>query len=190
MRKRLKTYFPGEFNPPTKYDLDIAKWLSRKTLDVSEVIIVIGKDKEGELPQADKEAIWDLYLGDNVSAPIKVVKSQNLSPLSYIYKEQENASEEAFSIALDEDTSNDERFQSHFDMFANYEVIITPSHQKQDLVALAKEGDFEKFSSSLPSALPKQDKQKIFNLVKGPVQDPVDEIFTAQYWKTQISSLL
>lgn len=90
MRKRLKTYFPGEFNPPTKYDLDIAKWLSRKTLDVSEVIIVIGKDKEGELTQADKEAIWDLYLGDNVSAPIKVVKSQNLSPLSYIYKEQEN----------------------------------------------------------------------------------------------------
>lgn len=98
--------------------------------------------------------------------------------------------EEAFSIALDEETSNDERFQSHFDMFANYEVIITPSHQKQDLVALAKEGDFKKFSASLPSALPKEDKQKIFNLVKGPVQDSVDEIFTKQYWKTQISSLL
>jgi hypothetical protein len=190
MRTRLKTYFPGEFNPPTKYDLDIAKWLSRKTLDVSEVIIVIGKDKEGELSQADKAGVWELYLGDNVSAPISIVKSQNLSPLSYIYKQQENAPEEAFAIALDQETADDERFQSHFDMFSNHEVIITPSHEKQDLTSLAKEGDFKKFSSALPSSLPKEDKQKVFNLVKGPEKDPVDEVFTVNYWKNNLGNLL
>jgi hypothetical protein len=129
--------------------------------------------------------VWEMYLNNNVGAPINLVKAKNLSPLSYIYKEQDNDTTEPFAIALDEATADDEVFKSHFDTFPNYEVIIVPNYSKEDLADIP---DFKKFSSQLPSELTKEQKQEIFNLVKEP--EPVDEIFTKEYWKNSIGNLL
>ena len=190
MRTRIKTYYPEDFNPPSRYNLHTAIWLAKKSLDVSEVIIVVGKNKDGEISQEAKLEIWDIYLRGSVGAPIRVIKSENLSPLSHIYREQENNLEEPFCVALDEETANDERFKSYFEAFPNYEVIITPPYHKEDLVSLAQEDNIKKFNSFLPTELTKEDKKIILGLVKGAEQEPVDEVLTRGYWKNAISNIL
>lgn len=57
-----RCYLPGYFCPPTEKDLQIAYWLGRKQSEISEVVIVIGEEKNALVPAKVNQEIFDLYI--------------------------------------------------------------------------------------------------------------------------------
>lgn len=179
MNTALPCYYPGNFNPPTKYDLKITQWLCRKIHDVSEVIVVIGKSKPGEMAIEDKAAIWEEYLNDNLHAPISIKIDRDNSPLSAIHKMYESLPKDAFTIAVPEEVAKNQQFQSHFEVFPRYEIIITPNYDKtssQQMIDAAAAGDLQKFSEFVPGELSLDIKKKIMSIVKPEEQQSTDEV--------------
>jgi hypothetical protein len=186
----VKCFFPGDFSPPTKYDLMLVQWLGKKAYEVSEVVIVIGKAKEGEVTPDQKKDIWLDYLSSNQQSNIVVHKDDKSSPLSAIYKMQERSPEDAFSIAVPESVAKNETFQQHFEVFPNYQIIITPVFNKDASMEMNNaiaSNDFEAFAKNLPGSIPLSKKQEIFKSLKP--QDPVSEILDQQYWNKSLKEL-
>lgn len=182
-----KCYFPTDSAIPTKFDLKIAQWLSRKIHDVSEVIVVIGKSEKGQLTPSQKSDVWRTYLNDNRFAPIYLHVDEEHSPLTAVYKMHERLPKDAFTLALPENVAKNETFQSHFEVFPNYDIIIVPKYDKQasvQMLAALEAGDFREFSKYLPGELPLSDKQAIFDSLK--TKEPaLNEV----YWNGMINDL-
>lgn len=186
----VKCFFPGDFAPPTKYDLMLVQWLSKKAYEVSEVVIVIGKAKEGEISPDQKKDLWLDYLSNSQQSNIVVHKDDKSSPLSAIYKMQERSPEDAFSIAVPESVAKNPTFQQHFEVFPNYQIVVTPVYNKDasdEMNAALANNDFEAFSQNLPGTLPLSKKQEIFKNLKP--QEPVSEILDKQYWSNSLKEL-
>lgn len=186
-----KCFFPGEFSPPNKYDLMIAQWLMRKTMDVSQVIVVIGKAVEGEMTPEEKRDLWLEYIPSDLQGNIAIYKDESNSPLSAIYKMQERSPDEMFSIAVPESIAKNENFQHHFNVFPNYEIIITPkSHTdaSAEMNSALVDKDFTLFSKNLPNTLSLQKKQEIFKNLSME-KSPVGDILNEKYWNDSINQL-
>ena len=187
-----KCYFPGSFAPPTKFDLKIAQWLSRKIYDVSEVIVVIGKSEPGEITPDQKADIWGDYLPRQQFGSITIHKDLKNSPLTSIYKMHERLPEDAFSIALPEHVAKNETFQSHFEIFPNYEIIITPkydSNASTSMTAAAEAGDLREFSKYVPTELSIEKKKEIMDYLKPVDKDPQNEVLGERYLNGMLGNL-
>lgn len=185
--KPIPYYFPGEFSPANRYDLNIAQWLSRKVYEVSEVIIVIGKGSEEDLPIDLRADIWQEYLKNNKYGSISVHKDDRNSPLTSIYKMHERLPEDAFGIALPEKVAKNKDFQDHFAVFTDYEVIITPPYDKDTsgkMLSDAASDDFKGFSQGLPPSMPLEAKQGLFKDIKAYFEDKSGKgtLLNEKYW--------
>lgn len=185
-------YFPGEFSPPNKFDLSIALWLSKKIHDISAVVIVLGKSKEGEISLEQKLEIWQSYLASSHNSRISIHKDEENSPLTSIYKMHEHSPESAFSIALPESIAKNESFQSHFEVFPRYQVYITPPYDKttsDKMLSAAQEGDLKEFSKHTPANLSLTTKQDLMGLLKP--EEPVEDnsVMSERYWKQAVQEM-
>lgn len=184
-------YFPGEFSPANKYDKKIAEWLSNKTHDVSEVVVVIGKSKDGEMTGEQKYDLWNQYLLNNKQANISIYKDDKNSPLTAIYKLQERLPEDAFGIALPEKIAKNKDFQEVFAMFPNYEVIITPPYEdgvSESMMEALAEDDLRKFIKGLPPELSMDAKKEIFDSLK-PEKVEEEGVLSERYWRDMLSGM-
>ena len=201
-KKPIRCYYPGDFVLPNKYDLQKAQWLARKMHEVSEVIIVIGKDVKGEIPSKLKRDIWKEMLRYSSGEPIDVDMSDKYSPLTAIYKQHEGDVNSPFAIALDRDIAEDETVQTTFEAFPNYEIILLPTSPKSNLskemVSAVESDDFNTFSAGLPPEMTKDIKRKLFGLIKAnmpqlkPSNDdepPVQDATTNEWWDRNLKPL-
>lgn len=192
--KTLPYYFPGEFSPPNRYDLNIAQWLLRKIHDVSSVTILIGKSKPGEMSIEQKVDLWDEYLSNLKSGQISVHTDENNSPLTSIYKTHESMPEEPFGIALPESITKNEDFQNHFNIFTGCSMIVTPPYDNKGvtkkMMSALSSSDFREFSTYLPTDMSISQKQDIFDKMK-PETPPEQEndILTEKFWDMSMKNL-
>lgn len=181
----LKCYFPTESNPPTKYDLRVAQWLSRKVLDVSEVVVVVGKSSDGSITPQQKYDAWQCYIKEVHGSPISVYKDEERSPVMAIYNLQEPNHKDAFTIALPEIAAKNEQFQRAFEMFINYQVIITPPYDrkvhKQMLEAL-NAGSYKDVCTYLPPELSKEEKRQVYEILKPNKVEEGTPVATKEFW--------
>lgn len=188
----VKCYFPGDFNPATKLDFKVAQWLSRKIFDVNEVVIVLGKSDKGQLSLEDRYYFWEMYLKTHQEGKIVIYKDPLNSPLTAIYKMHERLPGGDFSIALPERVAKNEDFQSHFEIFPNYQVIITPNYDKkmsEYMLQAVEQGDQREFYKFLPATLTIEEKGQLFNRLKtDKEQEPA--VVTEKYWKDMVGSIL
>ena len=183
----IRCYFPTNPSLPTKFDLKIVHWLSRKAYDVSDVVIVVGKGGSDQPSVDQRYALWSEYLKDGQFAYISVYKDEENSPLTAIYKMHERSPENEFSIAVPESIAKNETFQSHFELFPNYEIIITPNYDRgysEKMAAAAANGDFREFNKYLPSELSLDRKQAILDMIK-----PEEPVLNEAYWTNMLNTL-
>lgn len=180
MRKPIPYYYPGKFSPPNKYDLSIAKWLSRKTFDVSNVIIVVGKFPTDIMPVELKVELWQDFLSQNKEADISVIADKDNSPLTTVYKIQERSKEDAFGVAVPESLAKNEDFKTTFSVFPNYEVILTPTYSVEDASAVTRaleQDDFKTYSKYMPDFMSVEEKFEMFKKSKPKPEDPAPMLF-------------
>jgi hypothetical protein len=173
-------------------DVQLAQWLGRRTTDVSELIVVIGKSEPGDrITPEQKEHIWRMYLADSKYAPVTIHKDEANSPLTSIYKLNEGHPGDPFSIAIPDNIAKNETFQTHFEVFPNYQIIITPSYDREvntKINEALNNGDFREFSKYIPPTLPLDRKQEIFDYLKpAPKQD--EGVLGEDFWRTTMNGL-
>lgn len=192
MAQAIPYYYPGKFSPPNKYDLNIVKWLLRKTYDVASVTVVVGNIPSDTITIDQKMDLWDTFLNTNLDGQVNVIKDEQNSPLAAIYKIQERSPKDAFGIAITQDVAKNEDFKSTYSFFPNYEVIITPNYDAEAITSLKasiEQNDFKVFSKYMPDSMSVEEKHKAFKNIKPVEQYSSNPMMFESYWKEIAKSI-
>lgn len=169
--------YPGIFNPPTKEHFNDIIWLAGRP-NISQVIIVIGQQEQGEISPDKKEDIFEIYKRIIPGVNINIEKSPKGSPLKYIYDQFEENPDASWYIAIDEQTARSEEFRKHFDRFRNYQIELIPEEnieKSQEMLSAANRDDYSGFIKYVPDELSKEEKRLVFDTLKS---KEIEEILT------------
>ena len=102
----------------------------------------------------------------------------------------ERLPEDAFSIAVPDKIARNEAFQSHFEIFPHYQIIIAPAYDKDaasKMIEAEASKDLREFSKYVPAELSIDQKKEIMEMVQP--QDPVGEVLGEQWWSNMLGDL-
>lgn len=172
-------FYPGDFNPPTKGHLNEVLWL--QTLpDVSQVTILLGEDRQGEIPQESKEKIWNIYLQayPNRGINIQKMKPGEGSSFQYLIKMLDKTPDTTAFVALDDATARKESTNRTFQRFSNVEYQILKSSYLNASAKMRKavEEDNDKmFMRLIPGMLSQSQIKEVKDLVKNKIEEEKPE---------------
>jgi hypothetical protein len=179
-----RCYLPGYFCPPTEKDLQIAYWLGRKQSEISEVVIVIGEEKNALVPAKVNQQIFDLYIHETNGDIVKTQLSGEDSPRHYIYKILESNVEEPFIIAIPEKVAKSHEFQNKFRKFHNYEIILIPEYNygiRGEMMQSVIDENMKEFMKYIPPELSKLSVQKVFDMLREQVDENNGNVINVGY---------
>lgn len=195
-------FYPGDFNPPTKYHLNEAFFL--KTLrEVNQVVILLGESRENEISQDVKYNIFDIYNRTRYSPGISIEKAKpgEGNSFQYLAKFLEKHPDIKCYIALDAKTAKSDGANRLFSKFENVEYQIIKSPYKKassDMLKAVENDDIKDFMEFLPEGLNQSQIDEIFNMLKvkkepvekEDVQD-IKEVYTRMFddgfWKSVLN---
>jgi hypothetical protein len=166
--------YGGGFKPPTKGHFDLVKTALKDFKDIDKFIIYVGSGVRDGIEQEQSLQIWDIY---KELLPSKVQIEPSATPIGDIMRYAKNHPDEKvyFVIGYREGREDDlddikNRTKGVEEKYPNLEVrvIKTPSGDMSGTNArkALKKGDKEQFFTYLPTEVPANEKEDIYNILE------------------------
>jgi hypothetical protein len=186
--KSVTAIYGGGFKPPTKGHFDLVKTALKDFKDIDKFIIYVGSGIRDGIEQEQALQIWDIY---KELLPSKVQIEPSGTPIGDIMRYAKNHPDEKvyFVIGYREGREDDlddikNRTKGVEEKYPNLEVrvIKTPSGDMSGTNArkALKKGDKEQFFTYLPTEVPDNEKEDIYNILETTVLKEV-EMGTVQF---------
>ncbi len=166
--------YGGGFKPPTKGHFDLVKTALKDFKDIDKFIIYVGSGVRDGIEQEQSLQVWDIY---KELLPSKVQIEPSATPIGDIMRYAKNHPDEKvyFVIGYREGREDDlddikNRTKGVEEKYPNLEVrvIKTPSGDMSGTNArkALKKGDKEQFFTYLPTEVPANEKEDIYNILE------------------------
>jgi hypothetical protein len=166
--------YGGGFKPPTKGHFDLVKTALKDFKDIDKFIIYVGSGIRDGIEQEQALQIWSIY---KELLPSKVQIEPSATPIGDIMRYAKNHPDEKvyFIIGYREGREDDlddikNRTKGVEEKYPNLEVrvIKTPSGDMSGTNArkALKKGDKEQFFTFLPTEIPANEKEDIYNILE------------------------
>jgi len=166
--------YGGGFKPPTKGHFDLVKTALKDFKDIDKFLIYVGGGVRDGIEQEQSMQVWDIY---KELLPSKVQIEPSASPIGDILRYAKNHPDEKIYFVLGyregrEDDLNDikSRTKGVEEKYPNVEVrvIKTPAGDMSGTNArkALQKGDKEKFFTYLPTEIPANEKEDIYNILE------------------------
>ena len=172
--KSVTAIYGGGFKPPTKGHFDLVKTALKDFKDIDKFIIYVGGGVRDGIEQEQSMQVWDIY---KELLPSKVQIEPSATPIGDILRYAKNHPDEKvyFVIGYREGREDDlqdikNRTKGVEDKYPNLEVrvIKTPAGDMSGTNArkALQKGDKEKFFTYLPTEIPANEKEDIYNILE------------------------
>jgi hypothetical protein len=186
--KSVTAIYGGGFKPPTKGHFDLVKTALKDFKDIDKFLIYVGSGVRDGIEQEQALQIWDIY---KELLPSKVQIEPSATPIGDIMRYAKNHPDEKvyFVIGYREGREDDlddikNRTKGVEEKYPNLEVrvIKTPSGDMSGTNArkALKKGDKEQFFTYLPTEVPANEKEDIYNILEPTVMKE-GEMGTVQF---------
>jgi len=166
--------YGGGFKPPTKGHFDLVKTALKDFKDIDKFLIYVGGGVRDGIEQEQSLQVWDIY---KELLPSKVQIEPSASPIGDILRYAKNHPDEKVYFVLGyregrEDDLQDikNRTKGVEEKYPNIEVrvIKTPAGDMSGTNArkALQKGDKEKFFTYLPTEIPANEKEDIYNILE------------------------
>jgi hypothetical protein len=172
--KSVTAIYGGGFKPPTKGHFDLVKTALKDFKDIDKFIIYVGSGVRDGIEQEQSLQIWDIY---KELLPSKVQIEPSATPIGDILRYAKNHPDEKvyFVIGYREGREDDlqdvkSRTKGVEEKYPNIKVrvIKTPAGDMSGTNArkALKKGDKEEFFTFLPTEIPANEKEDIYNILE------------------------
>ena len=173
MYKKFPCYYPGDFNPPTKFHLNTVEWLLSRP-EIGHVYIVVGNHDKNQLYQEKKVELWEMLIKSAFSPNISIIKSKEDHQVQEIKNVVGKKKEAPFYIALTEKMGRNMDLQKAFEEFKHYQMEIIPSQfnaSSKQLIDAVVKGDKATVKTLLPDNITEKGVEDYIEILKKG-QDP------------------
>jgi hypothetical protein len=180
-KKQTTALYAGGFKPPTAGHFEVVKEALKQNPEIEEFIIFVGSKERDGVSQDESLLIWEIY---NKYLPFKVkIEPSSLPPIKAVYDFAKNHPTREVLWILGAREENEQDFidlSSRTKSITNYpnievRTIITKGGVSGTAARNASKVSFEKFESFLPSVLTPEEKQEVYQIVSGKIQEILNE---------------
>lgn len=181
-KKQITALYAGGFKPPTAGHFDVVKEALKQNPEIDEFIIFIGSKERDGVSQDESLLIWEIY---NKYLPFKVkIEPTSVPPVKAVYDFAKNHPTREILWILGAREDNEQDFTdigSRTKSITNYpnieaRTIITKGGVSGTAARNASKVSFEKFEPFIPSVLTPEEKQEVYQIVSGKIQENVESI--------------
>ena len=181
-KKQITALYAGGFKPPTAGHFNVIKEALRQNPEIEEFIIFVGSKERDGVSQDESLLIWEIY---NKYLPFKVkIEPSSLPPVKAVYDFAKNhpTREVLWILGAREDNEQDfTDISSRTKSITNYpnieaRTIITKGGVSGTAARNASKVSFEKFEPFLPSVLTPEEKQEVYQIVSGKLQENIQSL--------------
>jgi hypothetical protein len=180
-RKQTTALYAGGFKPPTSGHFEVVLEALKQNPEIDEFIIFVGSKDRNGISQNESLLIWEIY---NKYLPFKVkIEPSSLPPIKAVYDFAKNHPTREILWVLGAREGNEDDFKDlssrtrSITNYPNIEVrtIITQGGVSGTAARNAAKVSFEKFEPFMPSVLTPEEKQEVYQIVSGKVQEILNE---------------
>jgi hypothetical protein len=180
-KKQTTALYAGGFKPPTAGHFEVVKEALRQNPEIEEFIIFVGSKERDGVSQEESLLIWEIY---NKYLPFKVkIEPSSVPPVKAVYEFSKNHPTREILWILGAREDNEQDFTdigSRTKSITNYpnieaRTIITKGGVSGTAARNASKVSFEKFEPFVPSVLTPEEKQEVYQIVSGKMQETLNE---------------
>jgi hypothetical protein len=181
-KKQTTALYAGGFKPPTSGHFEVVEEALKQNPEIEEFIIFVGSKERDGISQEESLLIWEVY---NKYLPFKVkIEPSSAPPVKAIYDFAKNHPTRKILWVLGAREGNEDDFKDlssrtrSITNYPNIEVrtIITKGGVSGTAARNAAKVSFEKFEPFMPSVLTPEEKQEVYQIVSGKIQENVNPI--------------
>ena len=181
-KKQTTALYAGGFKPPTAGHFAVIQEALKQNPEIDEFIVFIGAKERDGVTQDESLLIWEIY---NKYLPYKVkLEPSSLPPIKAVYDFAKNHPTREVLWVLGAREDNEEDFKDlanrtkSITNYPNIEVrtIITKGGVSGTAARNASKVSFEKFEPFIPSVLTPEEKQEVYQITSGKMQENVKSI--------------
>jgi hypothetical protein len=181
-KKQTTALYAGGFKPPTAGHFEVVKEALRQNPEIEEFIIFVGSKERDGVSQDESLLIWEIY---NKYLPFKVkIEPSSVPPIKAVYEFAKNHPTREILWILGAREDNEQDFTdigSRTKSITNYpnieaRTIITKGGVSGTAARNASKVSLEKFEPFLPSVLTPEEKQEVYQIVSGKIQENVQSL--------------
>jgi hypothetical protein len=181
-KKQVTALYAGGFKPPTAGHFAVVQEALKQNPEIDEFIIFVGAKERDGVSQDESLLIWEIY---NKYLPFKVkIVPSSLPPIKAVYDfAKEHPTREVLWIlgAREENEQDFIDISSRTKSITNYpnieaRTIITKGGVSGTAARNASKVSFEKFEPFVPSVLTPEEKQEVYQIVSGKIQENVQSL--------------
>ncbi len=182
-KKQTTALYAGGFKPPTAGHFAVVQEALKQNPEIDELIIFIGAKERDGVTQDESFIIWKIY---SKYLPFKVkLQPSSLPPIKAVYDFAKNHPTREVLWVLGAREDNEEDFKDlanrtkSITNYPNIEVrtIITKGGVSGTAARNASKVSFEKFEPFIPSVLTPEEKQEVYQITSGKMQENLDQPF-------------
>jgi hypothetical protein len=182
-KKQTTALYAGGFKPPTAGHFAVVQEALKQNPEIDELIIFIGAKERDGVTQDESFIIWKIY---SKYLPFKVkLEPSSLPPIKAVYDFAKNHPTREVLWVLGAREDNEEDFKDlanrtkSITNYPNIEVrtIITKGGVSGTAARNASKISFEKFEPFIPSVLTPEEKQEVYQITSGKMQENLDQPF-------------
>lgn len=182
-KKQTTALYAGGFKPPTAGHFAVVQEALKQNPEIDELIIFIGAKERDGVTQDESFIIWKIY---SKYLPFKVkLQPSSLPPIKAVYDFAKNhpTREVLWVLGAREDNEGDFKDLANrtksITNYPNIEVrtIITKGGVSGTAARNASKVSFEKFEPFIPSVLTPEEKQEVYQITSGKMQENLDQPF-------------
>ena len=181
-KQQTTALYAGGFKPPTAGHFEVVQEALKQNPEIDEFIIFIGAKERDGVSQDESLLIWEIY---NKYLPFKVkIVPTSIPPVKAVYDFAKNHPTREILWILGAREDNEQDFTdigSRTKSITNYpnieaRTIITKGGVSGTAARNASKVSFEKFEPFVPSVLTPEEKQEVYQIVSGKIQENVESI--------------
>ena len=180
-KQQTTALYAGGFKPPTAGHFAVIQEALKQNPEIDEFIIFIGAKERDGVSQDESLLIWEVY---NKYLPFKVkIVPTSIPPIKAVYDFAKNHPTREILWILGAREDNEQDFTdigSRTKSITNYpnieaRTIITKGGVSGTAARNASKVSFEKFEPFVPSVLTPEEKQEVYQIVSGKIQEQLNE---------------
>ena len=180
-KQQTTALYAGGFKPPTAGHFAVVQEALKQNPEIDEFIIFIGAKERDGVSQDESLLIWEVY---NKYLPFKVkIVPTSIPPIKAVYDFAKNHPTREILWILGAREDNEQDFTdigSRTKSITNYpnieaRTIITKGGVSGTAARNASKVSFEKFEPFVPSVLTPEEKQEVYQIVSGKIQEQLNE---------------
>ena len=180
-KQQTTALYAGGFKPPTAGHFEVVQEALKQNPEIDEFIIFIGAKERDGVSQDESLLIWEVY---NKYLPFKVkIVPTSIPPIKAVYDFAKNHPTREILWILGAREDNEQDFTdigSRTKSITNYpnieaRTIITKGGVSGTAARNASKVSFEKFEPFVPSDLTPEEKQEVYQIVSGKIQEQLNE---------------